>query len=123
MDQPTKIDRNFSILKEGRIMNYKYILANASVTDMIRNYRLVSHCQLNEFHIAIRVEIPEDIKLKHWRDDYFTTDAYIPICDLRPVIVCKTKDSWEVNSELTGMFRHDGVTLDDLRLTLFKPIH
>lgn len=98
-------------------MNHKYILANAIVTDMIRNYRLVSHCQLKEFHIAIRVEIPEDIELKYWADGYFTTDACIPICNLKPVIVCKTKDAWEVNSELTGMFRHDGITLYDLKLT------
>lgn len=98
-------------------MNYKYILANANATDMICNYRLVSHCQLDEFHTAIRVEIPEDIKLKHWSDDYFTTNACIPICNLKPVIVCKTKDSWEINSELTGMFRHDGIALYNLKLT------
>lgn len=102
-------------------MRYRYILGGSMATDMINAYRLDSHCQLNGFHIAVRVEIPDDMKLEHWScDSYSTTDACVPICNLNPVIVCRMNGRWQVNDEFTGMYRHDGISSWDIDGMLSK---
>ncbi|AYP68340.1 hypothetical protein PQE75_gp139 [Bacillus phage vB_BcoS-136] len=87
---------------------YRYILCGVvSGTDKIKYFRLIgaSNMKSDYKHVAIRVNIPNDLELEKWScDTYSTTDDERTLDELGyDVLIWYEKDKkWKIHNELKG---------------------
>lgn len=95
---------------------YRYITSGMiKATDKISNYRLISLNQVYGYSDAIRIEIPDNLKLEKLScDDYSTTEDERTIADLNPEVVLRFNGRTKVNKELTELFRAGKLEVSDV---------
>lgn len=83
-------------------MRCRYILSGVvNPTDKLSDFRLIGGNNISHSLTAIRVMIPDDVKLtKYSCDNYSTTDCNIQIKDLQPIIICKVNGRFIESPEL-----------------------
>jgi hypothetical protein len=87
---------------------YRYILCGVVFgTDKISDFRLIgaSNMKSDYKHVAIRVNIPDDLKLEKWScDSYSTTTDDRTLDELGyDLLIWHKKDKkWKIHNELKG---------------------
>lgn len=84
-------------------MRYRYILCGiVNPTDKLSDFRLIGANNIRHSTDAIRVELPNEVKLtKYSCDNYSTTDCDIQIKNLNPVVICRMNGRMKQSKELT----------------------
>ena len=95
---------------------YRYITCGViHPTDKVSDFRLIGINQVYGESDAIRIEIPDDLKLEKWSCDcYSTTEDKRTIADLNPAVVIRFNGRTKADKELTEMFMNGKLEVSDI---------
>ncbi len=98
---------------------YRYITCGViKPTDKVSDFRLIGINQVYGYSDAIRIEIPDDLKLEKLSCDcYSTTEDERTIADLNPEVVLRFNGRIKVNKELTALFKAGKLDDDEYDIT------
>lgn len=101
---------------------YRYITSSyVNRASRVSLFRLIGINQIYGMSDALRIEIPEDLKLEKLScDGYSTTEDERPLAELNPAVVIRVNGDTVVDKELTNMFLNGELEDMNIRQILFK---